>query len=472
MMQIHFYLGLQCQKINLVCEMNIKEEIMKVKHIASYEKDYWKEEEVIAGAISKDTLELTGDKKQKVFGFGGCFNELGWEALQLVDEKVRKEFLDELFLEENCNFTYGRIPIGANDFSLEWYSCDDVDGDYELKHFNIERDKKYTIPYIKEAQKRQSDFTLFASPWSPPAWMKTKKAYNYGRIRMEEKVLEAYANYFVKFVQEYEKQGVSVTQVHVQNEPMADQKFPSCLWSGENMRDFIKGYLGPAFEAAGLSTEVWLGTINGPFIDILMGGMSAPFSEHYDQFANTILSDEKARDYITGVGLQWGGKHVMEQIAASYPELRYAQTESECGDGQNAWEFMEYIFNQMWIYFRHGAERYTYWNMALQDGGISTWGWTQNSLCTIDPESRELKLQPEFYLMKHLSHFVKKGAHVLSTKGRWTSNTIAFENPDGSIILVVGSNMNHDREFTFVHGEKNFSATIKAHSIHTFQIEA
>ena len=235
------------------------------------------------------------------------------------------------------------------------------------------------------------------------------------------------------------------------------------------MRDFIKYYLGPEFEKSGLSTEIWLGTINGPFVDFMMP-QAAPFEEFYDQFANTILSDDEARKFITGVGLQWGGKHVMQQITDSFPELRYMQTESECGDGQNTWDHMEYIFNQMWFYFRNGAERYTYWNMALQDGGISTWGWAQNSLCTVNHETGELVRQPEFYLMKHLSHFVKKGAKVLTTKGHWTSNTIAFENEDGSIVLVVGSNMNKSRTFEFTHKEESFSCVIPPHSIHTFYL--
>ena len=317
--------------------------------------------------------------------------------------------------------------------------------------------------------KYQDAFTLFASPWSPPTWMKTKKAYNYGRIKMNVEVLKAYARYFVKFVKAYEEQGIDISQVHVQNEPMADQKFPSCLWSGENMRDFIKYYLGPEFEKSGLSTEIWLGTINGPFVDFMMA-QAAPFEEFYDQFANTILSDYEARKFITGVGLQWGGKHVMQQITESFPELRYMQTESECGDGHNTWEHMEYIFNLMWFYFRNGAERYTYWNMALQDGGISTWGWEQNSLCTVNKETGELVRQPEFYLMKHLSHFVKKGAKVLTTKGHWTSNTIAFENEDGSIVLIVGSNMNNERTFEFAHNGESFTAVIPPHSIHTFYL--
>lgn len=442
-----------------------------VTHVMSRESDYWKEAEVSETGKSEDTLVITPDYRQKVLGFGGCFNELGWEALKNTDSETAEAFIKELYGEEGCGFNMGRVPIGANDFSLEWYSCDDTDGDYELKDFNIERDKEYTLPFIKAAQKYCPDLSLFASPWSPPVWMKTKKAYNYGRIRMEEKVLDAYARYFVEFVKAYGEQGVLVDMVHVQNEPMADQKFPSCLWYGSDMRDFIKGYLGPEFEKSGLDTQIWLGTINGPFVDFRWPGNGAPYHEFYDQFANTILSDKEARKYIKGVGVQWGGKHQLEQIEASYPEMHIMQTESECGDGLNEWEQAEYIFMQMWYYFRHGAERYTYWNMALPKGGISTWGWSQNSLATVDPETGKLTLQPEFYLMKHFSHFVKPGARIIRTSGCWTSNAVAFENPDGEVIITLLNSMDRDREFTCICSDGQFSAEIPAHSVHTFVVK-
>lgn len=428
---------------------------VKIRHIASYEGNCWKEERIEEAKNPADSLELTGVKKQKVLGFGGCFSELGWEALQLANKEERETFLEELFSKDKCDFNVGRVPIGASDFSLAWYSCDEADGDYDLKHFNIERDKQYTIPFIREAQKRQKDFSLFASPWSPPTWMKTMKVCNYGTIRMEDRVLKTYAQYFIKFVKAYEAEGLKVAQIHVQNEPISDQKFPSCVWTGEKLRVFIRDYIGPALKEAGLDTELWLGTINTTFMD----------------YANTVLADEKARSYLTGVGFQWAGKYAIEQVEESYPELRLMQTESECGDGKNSWAYMEYIFTLMRIYFNHGAERYVYWNMALKDGGISTWGWCQNSLCTVNPETGELKYQPEFYLMKHLSHFVKEGARVLGMKGHWTANSLAFENMDGSIVLVVNNNLDYDRQFEFVHGEKSFAAELKAHSLHTFLIQ-
>lgn len=442
---------------------------MKIKHIKSMENNYW-QEGTSGMETCEDTLKLTGVRKQTVKGFGGCFNEIGWDILQKISKKERDNFLDELFGEENCGFNMGRVPIGANDFSLQWYSCDETDNDYGLEHFTIERDKEFTLPYVKEALKRQPDLILFASPWSPPTWMKTKKVYNYGTLRREEKVLEAYAGYLLKFVRKYKEEGVSIKQIHVQNEPMADQKFPSCLWTGEQMRDFIKNYLGPAAEKERDSPEIWVGTINGPFVDFMMGPGSAPFSEYYDQFENTVLSDKEARKYITGLGFQWGGKHVIEQTVLSYPEFCYMQTESECGDGKNTWEQAEYIFRQMWHYFHHGIESYLYWNLALPEGGISTWGWTQNSLITVKEETKQVTYRPEFYLMKHFSHFVKRGARVLETCGRFASNAVVFENPDGGLVIVIGSNMNCQREFLFDDGERSFSAVIEPHSIHTFLV--
>lgn len=444
----------------------------KISQIISKNQNYWKVKKVLNddSIETDDVLETTGVQKQEILGFGVCFNELGWDALEKADAEQRKWFIKELFDKEGCGFNNGRIPIGANDFSLQWYSCDEVEDDYELKHFSIERDRKYIIPFIKEALKYCEDMTFFASPWSPPTWMKTKKVYNYGRIRMEEKVLDAYARYFVKFIQEYEKEGIDISMVHVQNEPMADQKFPSCLWHGSDMRDFIKGFLGPQFRKNSINTEIWLGTINGPFVDFRWPGYGAPYEDFYDQFANTVLSDKDARKYISGVGVQWGGKHQLEQIEVSWPEMRIMQTESECGDGKNEWEQAEYIFMLIWYFLRHGAERYIYWNSVLMEGGISSWGWTQNSLATVQENSGNINLQPEFYLMKHFSHFIKKGAKLLDVKGHWTGNSLVFENPDNSLVVVVMNSMHNDRKFLFKHGEITFSSIIEAHSINTFTI--
>ena len=125
---------------------------MELIHAVSKENDYWRIEPVCQKpAEDGEAVEISREYRQTVLGFGGCFNEIGWDILQKVDKSERKQFFDELFLEENCGFNTGRVPIGANDFSMEWYSCDDKKEDYELTGFNIERDKSHTIPYIREA---------------------------------------------------------------------------------------------------------------------------------------------------------------------------------------------------------------------------------------------------------------------------------------------------------------------------------
>ena len=441
-----------------------------IKHIYSTDKNYWLEGQ-IQNIEYEDTLEITSETKQTVKGFGGCFNEMSWDILKKVDESTQKEILDNLFTEQGLNFNVGRLPIGASDYALQWHSYDETDGDLELKDFSIKRDEEYLLPYLKEALKRKPEMSLFASPWSPPTWMKTKKAYNFGTLSWDEENLKSYANYFAKYVEEYKKAGIKIEQVHIQNEPHADQKFPSCMWTGKEMRDFIKNHLGPVFEEKGIDAEIWLGTINGPFVDFQLPGYGAPFSQFYDQCVNAVLSDKEARKYISGAGFQWGGKHVIGQVALSYPEIRLMQTENECGDGRNTWEHAEYVFGLFWHYFIHNVESYVYWNMVLPKGGVSTWGWEQNTMITIDPETKEVAYEPEFYIMKHFSHFVKPGAKRIVTKGHWTSNAVVFENPDGEIVVIVGNAMDNDREFTLKHNGKSFSTSIKAHSVNTFCVQ-
>lgn len=412
-------------------------------------------------------LFLNGNKHQKIEGFGGCFNELSYIALEKVEKEKRDEVIKNLFDKEECNFNYCRIPIGASDYAESWYSLNEVEGDYKMKHFTIERDKKYLIPYINSALKYNDNINFFASPWSPPTWMKQPKVYNYGRIKWEEKNLNAYALYFKKFIEAYEKEGIKISQIHIQNEPIADQKFPSCVWSGEKMRDFIRDYIGPLFEANKVNTEIWLGTLNSPYDDY--GDENWQFGQ-YNNFANIVLSDKKARRYISGIGYQWGGKHALLQTKLAYPEMKIIQTENECGEGKNSWEYAEYVFNLIWTYLINGASAYVYWNMVLEEGGMSTWGWKQNSLVSII-EEKGVRYNPEYYLMKHFSKYVKKGATLMGLSGDYSGNSLAFENEDGSIILQLLNPFNENQEITFTYNNTNYNFEVKPHSFNTLIVK-
>ncbi|MFT9111832.1 MAG: glycoside hydrolase family 30 protein [Bifidobacterium psychraerophilum] len=422
---------------------------------------------------SADGLALTGNALQQIRGFGGCFNELGYLAIErYLSEEDKETVYRELFSPDELNFTFNRAPVGANDFAEQWYSYDEHDGDYSLEHFSVGHDDDTLVPYIRHAQQYQPEMQLFSSPWSPPTWMKFPKAYNFGRIVMTPENLDAYARYFVRYIQSYAERGIEVTQLHVQNEVFADQKFPSCLWSSEDMRVFIRDYLGPAFDKAGIDTEIFLGTLNGPEDMAFVGGYAMKL-ENYNRYVDNILFDDKARSYIKGIGYQWAGQHCIARTHESWPELELLQTESECGNGDNSWEYAEYVFHLINHYLRNGATAYTYWNMALTEI-VSTWGWQQNSLYSIDSQQGTFVRNPEWYVMRHFSTYVHPGAVVLETTGHFNSLGIAFRNPDGSIVLVVQNALDRSLPFDFADPEqasRGIDVVLAPRSFNTFIID-
>jgi len=424
-----------------------------VHWVASTETSRWQERGVAAEPAGEPDLELLPTRLQRVEGFGGCFNEYGWQALSWLGEAERRVVLNQIFdPEDGLRFNFCRVPIGANDYALEWYSLNETEDDYAMKDFSIARDERILIPYVKAAMAIRPDLKLFASPWSPPTWMKRPKAYNHGRMRTEKAVLDAYALYFAKFVRAYGAHGLSVAQVHVQNEPDSDQKFPSSVWSGVELRDFIRDHLGPLFAREGLPTEIWLGTIERADVN---------------GWTHVVLGDPAARTFVKGVGFQWAGKGAIQRVHESFPDLPLMQTENECGDGRNTWDHALYVASLMKHYFMNGVSRYIYWNMVLPAGGESTWGWKQNSLVTVDPKTKAIAWQPEVYVMKHLTRFVSPGARLVGVTRFWAANAIAFENPDGERVVFVTNPWPEPRPITIGEGASRITATLDARSFNT-----
>ena len=374
-------------------------------------------------SAARASAKVGGVITPNFLGFGVCFNGLGWKALAGLDQGGRQEVLNSLFAPDELALSYCRLPIGANDYSDEWYSLAEVDQDFDLAHFTIARDEATIIPYIKAAQSAAGrPLTLFASPWSPPTWLKTQKAFNYGVLRWEDRYLRTYAQYFVRFVRAYAENGIEIDAVHVQNEPDSDQKFPSCVWTGEKLAAFIRDYLAPAFRQAQLDTKIWLGTIERP---------------SFNEWVAPTLLDPEARAAISGVGFQWAGKGAAQRTRQAAPDLPIIQTENECGDGHNSWDYAHYVFDLIQHFLSNGASAYVYWNAVLEEGGISTWGWRQNSLFTVNAEQASATRRPEYYVLKHFARFVRPGAQVLSAKGGLGANAVFFRNEDGSETAVL-----------------------------------
>jgi glucosylceramidase len=373
---------------------------------------------------------------------------MGWEALNWVKPEEKQQILNDLFDPVNgCKFNICRMPIGANDYAVNWYSHNETEGDFAMEHFSIDRDKQRLVPYIKEAQKINPEIQVWASPWCPPSWMKKSKHYAcradsavndmpYELSSMEELVsrfivepeyLQAYALYFSKFVKAYEKEGIEISAVHVQNEPNSAQNFPSCVWKMQDLGMLIADYLGPQFEKDGIDADIWLGTIERPQIERVADVMEYP----------------GVKNYVKGVGFQWAGKGAIKDVHAKYPEMQLMQTETECGDGSNDWAAALHTFDLMKHYFKNGANAYMYWNFILDETGKSQWGWKQNSMISIDSKTKEIVYNPEFYLMKHLSAFVEPGDVKLGATGD-AENTIAFYSAAKNEVKVLCYNENEE----------------------------
>jgi glucosylceramidase len=424
--------------------------------VISTQRAPWRQADA-ADTNASPTIHRTGTRDQTWSGFGGCFNEMGWKQLSVLDESARRGVLEALFgRDDGCGLTACRVPIGANDYALSWYSLDEVDGDFAMDHFSIDRDKGCLIPYIRAALEVNPDITLFASPWSPPTWMKTPAAYNYGTLNRTEKNLQAYAVYFRKFVEAYAAEGITVRAVYVQNEPNSDQKFPSCIWTGAEMRDFIKGYLGPEFERAGLACTIGAGTIE---------------REDFNAWPLTIMSDEACRTYVGEIGFQWAGKGAVQRTHQAWPELPLVQTENECCGGANSWSDAEHVFGLLQHYITNGVSVYAYWNMALPPGGRSTWGWPQNAMITVDAAAATVTHNPEFYVMKHFARFIRAGAvrHVLA--GPWSANAVCLENTDGSFAYVVSNPLDTAQDIIVEGTGGNHCLSMESRSFATLVIE-
>ncbi|WP_117882400.1 glycoside hydrolase family 30 protein [Aureibaculum luteum] len=452
----------------------------KVELIYTTASERWvKPKKFLKKKVSESKVDITvytDSVLQKVDGIGGAFNELGWEAIQRLDDKGAKEVIKALFSKDGCNFSMCRIPIGASDYALSYYSHDDVPGDFVMRDFNIDRDKYILIPYLKAALKNRPDLKIWASPWTPPAWMKVNEHYslragdwndrsngnrmnpgaqilsNATAFKMQDQYLKAYALYFSKFIKAYKKEGIDLFSIQPQNEIAYAPNWPSCTWRAEDFSLFIGEYLGPQLENDGLDTEIWLGTIN----------YSNP------NYVRTILDNKKSAKYIKGVGFQWGGSKAIPTIHKEYPDLQYMQTENKCGEGENDWTAFDRSWETLVHFFNNGAGSHMYWNMVLDETGKSAWGWPQNSMVVIDKVTKNVTYTDEFYLFKHLSHFLQPGDHYLkSSKGK---NHLAFQLKDGRVMLLVNNPDKTNKNLNFKIGEQLFEIEVQALSINSLII--
>lgn len=446
----------------------------------------WDENDHSALYIDVDENITYQEMAQNVWG--GCFNERGWHKLMQLTQEERDHILDLLFdpnEPDGLHLTMARMPIGASDFAMDHYTLNETENDYEMNNFSIERDKKKLIPYIKEALKRQPNLKIWASPWTPPSWMKQEgendttphKNMIGGWFHSSEENYSAYALYFRKFIEAYDEEGIEIYMVSPQNEPTMWTAYTSCCWRGAQLRDFIKGYLGPEMKRLGV--QIYLGT----------------FTNSDDSLMDPTLNDPEARKYISGINFQWWSYNKARSLYHTGYNQGMMQSETMCGDGWNNWNYAECQFDEMYMYFTYGISAYTMWNMVLEWDGVNRGGhntaanpWPQNAPITVNENTKEYRLNPQYYEIKHYSDAVKANARRIESGGTYNQDyvpgqrandesdaiytaeqrEIAFRNPDGTISLLVKNGGNSVKNVDINFNGRKVSVALPAHSINTF----
>jgi glucosylceramidase len=399
--------------------------------MTSAQNAYW-----VAGQVTKvtsGTADLAVDKNttyQRWDGFGGCFNEMGWDALSVLPADQVTNAMKLLFdATAGANFAYGRLPMGASDYATSWYTLDDTANntpDYTMASFSIARDRMKLIPFIKAAVQVKPNVRLWASPWVVPGWMMSGS-----NMKTDAQTLGAHALYMARFVEEYAKEGLTIWAVHPQNEP----GYARVHWTQAGLIDFMKTYLGPTFAQRNLTAEVWCGTMSKDPDDT--------------NIAKATAMDTAALKYVKGFGVQWNLQPAVMTLAAKGPVM---QTEHRCGNynfDSPYWDKMRYSSTmpqndhlygeESWQLIRDwivsGVNSYSAWNMVLDTVGKSLDNWPQNALLTVDRTAKKLNVTPAYYVFRHYSQYIAVGATRIGTTG--STDALAFKNPDGSIIVQV-----------------------------------
>lgn len=373
---------------------------------------------------------------QAIEGFGGAFTEAAAVTWLALGASRREEVLRAYFHPTaGHGYTLCRVPMGSCDFALGNYAHVETEGDVELATFSIARDRKAIIPFIQAAQRVAGrPLKLLASPWSPPAWMKSNRQMNRGGTLLPE-YRRAWARCFVRFIQAYAEAGIPIWGVTVQNEPMATQAWDSCIYTAQAERDFVRDHLGPELASAGLGQ-----------VKILI------WDHNRDQMverARVVYSDPEAARYIWGTGFHWYGEdcfdHV-QQVHDAWPQKHLLFTEGcqEGGPHPGAWELGERYARSMIQDLNRWTEGWIDWNLLLDtQGGPNHVGNLCSAPVLADAATDTLLWQSSYYYLGHFARFVHVGARrLLCTSGSEQLEAAAFLNPDGSTAIVV---MNHTK---------------------------
>ncbi len=408
---------------------------------------------------------------QKLLGIGGAITDASAEVFAKLPEEKQQEFLKAYYDPvDGIGYSLTRTTIHSCDFSSESYTYIE-DNDKTLETFSIDHDRKFRIPMIKRAiASAGGDLLLYASPWSPPAFMKDNNNVLQGGKLLPE-YYETWALYYTKFIKAYENEGMPIWGITIQNEPMAIQRWESCIYTAEEERDFLKNYLGPIMEKEGLGDK-----------KIVVWDHNRDLINHR---ANTIFDDPEAAKYAWGIGFHWyetwaGGDPMFSNlgnIKESYPTKNLLFTEG-CQEGFKAenyqfWPNAERYGRSMINDFNQGTVGWTDWNILLdQTGGPNHVGNFCFSPIHGDTNSGDLIYTPSYYYIGHFSKFIRPNAQRVSTvSSRSNLLSTSFLNENNTLVTIIMNPGDDAISYQYYVGAEVAELKIPPHAMQTLMVQ-
>jgi len=376
-----------------------------------------------------DPTEINIDaskKAQSIIGFGAAFTDAACYMINQLDPAAKQKLIDHLYSKQGLGLGIGRLCIGSSDYATVAYSYDDGEADPELKRFTIEHDKKWILPVLRMARKANPDLYLFASPWSPPGWMKPNKSMLGGC--MTRTYMAPYAQYFLKFLRSYESEGVPIQAVTIQNEVDTDQegKMPACAWPQEYEMDFCSLHLGPLLEEENVNTKIWIIDHNYNLWGRALGELENPTVRKY---ANAIAW----HGYV-------GAPDAIQRVHSAHPntDMHWTEGGPDYVDPQYAtnWAKWSETFTSI---LRNWCRSITAWNLALDEKGRPNIGpFPCGGLVTINSKTKDISYSGQYWAISHFSKFITPGSTIISSEStRKDVKHVAARTPDGKTVVVL-----------------------------------
>jgi glucosylceramidase len=403
---------------------------------------------------------------QALEGFGGAFTEAAATTWAALPPAARAQLLADYFDPDGGHgYTLCRVHMNSCDFALGNYAHVERPDDHALESFSIERDRQALLPFIRAAQTAaRGPLKLLASPWSPPPWMKTSGEMNHGG-QLRPECRRAWAHCFVRFIRAYEAEGVPIWGVTVQNEPMARQRWDSCLVSAEEERDFVRDHLGPALQAAGLShVKIVIWDHNR---DLMV------------ERASVVYGDPDAAQYVWGTGFHWYGADHFDHVQLvhdAWPGKALLFTEGcqEGGPHIGAWEVGERYACSIINDLNRWTVGWIDWNLLLDErGGPNHAGNFCSAPILADRAQGSLMHQSAYWVLGHFSRFIRPGAQrVLCASSRADIEATAFRDPDGDVAAVALNRHAHHVGMRLSVDGAAWAIDLPPHSISTLAVHA